>query len=86
MGTAGSQRPESNTKALPASRAREGMREGRGSDLRSGMQESWQARRVGVSKMGGNVEKAERQRMGGSYKAGMYTGPDSPSGSRSWQK
>lgn len=47
------------------------MQEGRGSGLRSGMQQSWQARQtVGVSKMTGNVEKTRDREWEGATRLG----------------
>lgn len=62
-----------------------GCRDRRGSGLRSGMQESCQARRrVGVSRMGGNVEEVrDREWEGATGLACAWTGFSGP---RSWQK
>lgn len=66
--------------------AREAMHKGRGGRLRSGMQESWQARqRVGVSEMQGNVEKTETEN--GREPPGRDVRQTALSmGPRSWQK
>lgn len=63
----------------------QGCRDGRGSGLRSGMQESRQARRrVGVSRMGGHVEKVRDREWEGA--TGLGCAWTRFSGPRSWQK